>query len=138
MFIRKNIDNFVSSKWELHNRCYHNLQNEKLTTNMTLTRFVKKTAFIFSPQVSVWTIIDGQLIAKSSVTTITEPEQRQDPSLNTQSFIKGLLGGTRFLFLGRLGSQKKKFGADYEQLLRAVFSCFWGQNFKFFLILKTL
>ena len=38
-------------------------------------------------------------------------------------------GGTRFLFLGRLGSRasalKKKLGADYEQLLRAFFSCFW-------------
>ena len=39
-----------------------------------------KMEFLFFPQVSVWTIIDGQLIAKSSVTTITEPEPRQGES----------------------------------------------------------
>jgi len=32
------------------------------------------------------------------------------------------------LVLGQLAILKKKFGADYEQLLRAVFSCFHGQK----------
>ena len=45
----------------------------------------------------------------------------------------GAFGGTGFLFLGRLGSrasiEKKRLGADYEQLLRAVFSSFRGQIF---------
>ena len=44
---------------------------------------------------------------------------RSKPSLNTQSCIKRLFGGTGVLFLGRLGSR-----ADYEQLLRVFFSCF--------------
>ena len=46
---------------------------------------------------------------------------------------EGAFGGTEFLFLGQ--SIEKKLGADYEQLLRAVFSYFWGQHFFF---LKTL
>ena len=71
---------------------------------MTLTRFVKKMHLYFPPQVSVWTIIDGQLIAKSSVTTITEPEQRQDPSLNTQSCIKGVLVVRDFCFWAGLAA----------------------------------
>jgi hypothetical protein len=32
------------------------------------------------------------------------------------------------LILGQLAILKKKFWADYEQLLRAVFSCFQGQK----------
>ena len=32
------------------------------------------------------------------------------------------------LDLGRLATMKKKFWADYEQLLRAVVSCFHGQK----------
>jgi hypothetical protein len=50
--------------------------------------------------------------------------------LDTQSkypvLHSGAFGGTGFLFLGHLGSlasTEKKFGADYEQFLRAVFSC---------------
>ena len=59
------------------------------------------------------------------------------PSPNTQSCIKGAYGGTGFLFLGCLGQYWKKFWADYEQLLRAMFfSCFQGQIFfTFFWIL---
>ena len=45
----------------------------------------------------------------------------------------------KFLFLpkmGLLGSQasteKKKLVVNYEQLLRAVFSCFHGQKFNFY------
>ena len=29
---------------------------------------------------------------------------------------------------GPVGNTEKKFGVDYEQLLRAVFSCFHGQK----------
>jgi hypothetical protein len=37
------------------------------------------------------------------------------------------------LVLGQLAILKKKLGADYEQLLRVVFSCFQGEkyNWKF-------
>ena len=35
---------------------------------------------------------------------------------------KGAFGGMGFLFLGHL-VDKKKLGADYEQFLRADFSC---------------
>ena len=47
----------------------------------------------------------------------------QKPQSNTQSCIKGLLVVPDFCFW-----------TDYEQLLRAVFSCFWGQKifFRFF------
>ena len=31
---------------------------------------------------------------------------------------------------GPVGNTEKKIGADYEQLLRAVFSCFHGQFYK--------
>ena len=34
---------------------------------------------------------------------------------------------------GPVGNTEKKNWADYEQLLRAVFLCFQGQLFKFFL-----
>ena len=39
-----------------------------------------------------------------------------------------------WLVLEQLAILKKKLGADYEQLLRAVFSCFQGQknNLKYF------
>ena len=53
------------------------------------------------------------------------------PSLNTQSCIKGLLLVRDFRFWAAWAAgpvHKKKLGADYEQLLRAVFSCFGGQN----------
>ena len=33
---------------------------------------------------------------------------------------------------GPVGNTKKKLGADYEQLLRAVFSCFLGQKIGLF------
>ena len=38
---------------------------------------------------------------------------------------------------GPVGNTEKKIGADYEQLLRTVFSCFQGQKkqFKFLKIL---
>ena len=36
-----------------------------------------------------------------------------------------------------VGSTEKKWGADYEQLLRAVFSCFQG-HFLSFLFLKLI
>ena len=42
-----------------------------------------------------------------------------------------------FLFLGNLGSlanRKQVLGANFEQLLRAFFSCFRGQYFIFFSI----
>ena len=46
---------------------------------------------------------------------------------------EGVFGGTGFLFLGHLGSrastEKKIFGANYEEILRAVYSCFQGQKF---------
>ena len=32
------------------------------------------------------------------------------------------------LVLGQLAVLKKTFGADYEQLLRAIFSCFHGEK----------
>ena len=32
-------------------------------------------------------------------------------------------------YFGPVGNTEKKFWADYEQLLRALFSCFQGQNF---------
>ena len=35
--------------------------------------------------------------------------------------------------LGPVGNTEKKIGADYEQLLRSVFSCFQGQTKNFFL-----
>ena len=35
------------------------------------------------------------------------------------------------LVLGRLAILKKKIGADYEQLLRAVYSCFQEKSLKF-------
>ena len=59
-----------------------------------------------------------------------------NPSQNTQSCIKGLLVVcTGFLFLGHLDSwastYKKSWGANYEQLLRAIFLCFWVQFFFF-------
>ena len=41
------------------------------------------------------------------------------------------------LVLGRLAILKKPFGADYEQLLRAFFSCFQGQK-KINLIVKNI
>ena len=56
------------------------------------------------------------------------------PSLNTQSCIKGLLEVhwvQDFCFWAVWAAGpvlKKKVGADYEQLLRVVFSCFQGQK----------
>ena len=53
------------------------------------------------------------------------------PSLNTQSCIKGLLVVQDFCFWAVQADGpvlKKKFWADYEQLLRAVFSCFQRQK----------
>ena len=61
------------------------------------------------------------------------------PSLNTQSWIKGLLVVQDFCFWtvwAVRSVHKKKLGADYEQLLRAVFSCFRGQFF--FLIFEKV
>ena len=59
------------------------------------------------------------------------PPQSKYPVLH-----QGAFGGAVFLFLGCLGSgintEKKKFWADYEQLLRVVFSCFQGQKKKVF------
>ena len=37
---------------------------------------------------------------------------------------------------GPVGNTEKKIGADYEQLLRAVFSCFHGQKIGFKLFFK--
>jgi hypothetical protein len=34
--------------------------------------------------------------------------------------------------MGLLGNEKKMLVVNYEQLLRAVFSCFHGQKFDFF------
>ena len=48
------------------------------------------------------------------------------PSLNTQFCIKGLLVVLDFCFWA--STIKKKLAADYEQLLRAVFSCCQGQK----------
>ena len=51
------------------------------------------------------------------------------PSLNTQSCIKGLLGVRDFCFWAVWAAgpvQKKRWGADYEQLLRVVFFIFSG------------
>ena len=60
------------------------------------------------------------------VTKILVKPQSKYPVLHSGAF-----GGTGFLFLGHLGSlasTEKIMGADYEQLLRAVFSCFRGQK----------
>jgi hypothetical protein len=37
---------------------------------------------------------------------------------------------------GPVGNTEKKLGADYEQLLRAVFSCFHGQKIGFIFLKK--
>ena len=42
------------------------------------------------------------------------------------------------LDLGRLAVLKKRVWADYEQLLRVVFSCFQGQIFFLSLFKKTM
>ena len=58
-----------------------------------------------------------------------------NPSLNTQSCIKGLLVVRDFGFWAVWTAgpvHKKKFRADYEQLLRMFFSFFRGQFFFFF------
>ena len=62
---------------------------------------------------------------------------RSKPSLNTQSCIKGLLVVRDFCFWAVWAAGpvlKKKFWADYEQLLRAFFHVFRGKkNVIFFL-----
>ena len=55
----------------------------------------------------------------------------ENPSLNTHSCIKGLFVVQDFYFWAVWAARpvhKKMLGADFEQLLRAVFSCFQGQN----------
>ena len=57
------------------------------------------------------------------------------PSVNTQSCIKGLLVVQDFCFWAIWAAGpvlKKKSWADYEQLLRVVFSCFQGQKNSFY------
>ena len=55
-------------------------------------------------------------------------------SLNTSPALRGFwwYGISVSVQFRQPGQYKKKLGADYEQLLRAVFSCFGGQ--KMFLI----
>jgi hypothetical protein len=63
------------------------------------------------------------------------------PSLNTQSCIKGLLVVRDFYFWAIWAARplhKKKLGADYEQLLRPFFSCFFGVLKKHSVRTKTL
>jgi hypothetical protein len=67
--------------------------------------------------------------------------QSKYPALRYRSAVLGAFDGIGFLFLGHLGSRAsrvKKWGANYEQLLRAVFSCFQGQKKYFLSFLKTL
>ena len=53
-----------------------------------------------------------------------------NPSLNTQSCIRGISVVRDFCFrpFGQPGQCWKKIGPDYEQLLRAFFSCFREQK----------
>jgi hypothetical protein len=57
-----------------------------------------------------------------------------DPSLNTQSCIRGLLVVRDFCFWAVLAAgpiQKKRVWADYEQLFREFFLWFKGQKYIF-------
>ena len=70
-------------------------------------------------------------------TTIYSLKFIQIPSLNTQSCIKGLLVVRDFCFwaLWAAGpALKRKIWADYEQLLRVGFSCFYGQNLRIYFL----
>ena len=73
---------------------------------------------------------------KISKPTMDQPSAEENnigmlPSLNTQSCIKGLWVVRDFCFWAYWAARpvlKKKIWADYEQLLRAGFSCFQGQK----------
>ena len=60
------------------------------------------------------------------IKSLATSRNRGFPSLNTQSYLKGLLVVLDFCFWA--STIKKKLAADYEQLLRAVFSCCQGQK----------
>ena len=80
-----------------------------------------------------WRVPGGQVPTQYILTIL-------HPSLNTQSCNRGLLGVQDFCSWAVWAAgpvQKKKLGADYEQLFSAVFSCFRGQIF-FNFFLKTL
>jgi hypothetical protein len=69
-----------------------------------------------------------------------KPIMIDSPSLNTQSCIKGLLVVQDFCFWAVWAAKpalKNKVWADYEQLLRAFFSCFQGQKKGFFQYCST-